>query len=194
MSVVHLYASTSGEDAHPAKMNIELGGKLVAELQVRRRRAKLVSEALSADRLRDRWRDVSRSSALIYAADLLEHKGISFFDNLYATSPIQFPISIVRWLKLSKRVSRNINKHWVFQKGKKPRFVQFPTEMKLAKLPPPKLRLCEAGGLWNNFRRWKRNGRPLRMTFNGTRWKQRAMSEDKAAKGCASLRTLQRKI
>ena len=65
MSVLHLYAVTGGKDSHPAKMSIQFGCALVAELQVRRRRATIVSQALSADRLRDRWGEMARSSALI---------------------------------------------------------------------------------------------------------------------------------
>jgi hypothetical protein len=146
MSVFHLYATTGGNAIHPKSMTVEFASKLVESLQRRRDKAKLITESLGADRIRDRWNEGARSSALIYAASLLEYKGDPLFGILFTRSPKYFQTRVLRWLNLGKRITKSVRKNCKFQVGKTPQFVRFPAKMKSVGIPPSRLRLCEA--LW----------------------------------------------
>ena len=74
----------------------------------------------------------------------------------------------------------------MFHAGKKPQFVKFPNEMMLAKLPPPKLRLCEAWWLVEKFQEMKEGWPAIAKEVQRRSLKSCAISDCSIAAGCAA--------
>jgi len=153
-TVMHLYSVTGGRSGHPNKMTLQYACELVEELQGRRKRAKLIPQALGVDSLRDRWEDMARASALIYTASLLvDGQGVTLFDRIFTSAPKYSRNQILRWLKTAKRVTRIIPLSCAFQKGRHDLRLLggYPRKLISKEPPPPRLRLCEAWWLVEQF-------------------------------------------
>jgi len=150
ISVVHLYGATQGKVPHHKKLTPEFACDLVSKLQMQRSQHGSKMKSYSVERLRTFWNEHARSCALLYA-DHLTSNDVSIYHHLVDAHASYSRKTTVRWLKVSKAVTRLVRKNFRFQQGKSPDFVKFPKLLKGKKLPPPKLHLCEALWLVNQF-------------------------------------------